>query len=92
MVADVTLQIILIMWLIDNWYSLNIDAETAFSYAILEEELFMKIIEVIADVFEEHYTYEDISTLINSVYGLGQEKCFLFKECIKTTTINEGFK
>ena len=52
----------------------------------------MKIKEVIADVFEEHYTYEDISTLINSVYGLVQGTCFLFKECIKTTTINEGFK
>ena len=47
---------------------------------------------VIAGVFEEHYMYEDISTLIMYIYGLVQELYFLFKECIKTATINEGLK
>ena len=41
-VTDVTLRVILLMWLIKKGESENIDIETAFLYAILEEEIYMK--------------------------------------------------
>ena len=36
-VTDVTLRVILIMWLIKKWYSQTMDVETAFLYGVLEE-------------------------------------------------------
>ena len=63
--TDVTLCIILIMWLVNKWDSQNIDVKTAFLYSVLEEEIYMKIPEVMAELIEEYYTYKDILTPIN---------------------------
>ena len=48
-VTDLTLRVILIIWLINRWDSHNIDAETAFLYAVLEEEIYRKIPEGMAE-------------------------------------------
>ena len=42
-VTDVTLRVILIMWLINKWDYKNIDVEIVFLYSVLEEEIYMKI-------------------------------------------------
>ena len=42
-VTDITLRVILIMWLINKWYSETIDAETEFLYALLEKENYTNI-------------------------------------------------
>ena len=38
-VTDVILRVILIMWLINRWYSQTIGVETEFLYVVLEEEI-----------------------------------------------------
>ena len=91
-VTDVTLHIMLLMWLIKKWDSHTIDVETAFLYAVLEEEIYMKIPEVMAEILEEYYKYKDILTLITSIYGLVKTSRCCFKEYIKTTTLKVGFK
>ena len=53
MVTDITLHVILIIWLINMWDSQTIDVETAFLYAVLEEEIYMKILEGMVEVLEE---------------------------------------
>ena len=55
MVTDITLQVILPMWLINKWGSHAIDVEKSFLYAVLEEEIYMKIPEGMAEVFEILY-------------------------------------
>ena len=52
MITDIRINAILLMWLINKWDPQNIDPETAFLYAVLEEEIYMKIPEVIAEVLE----------------------------------------
>ena len=42
------------MWLINKWDSDTIDVETEFLYAVLEEEIYMKIPEINSEVVEEH--------------------------------------
>ena len=42
-VTDITLHFILLMWLINKWNSYTIDVKTEFLYAVLEEEICMKI-------------------------------------------------
>ena len=56
-VTDVTLRVILFMWLINKWDSETIDVETAFLYELIEEEIYMKIPEGMIEVLEEYYTY-----------------------------------
>ena len=51
-VIDVTLHIILLVWLINKWYSQTIYIEPAFLYAVLEEEIYMEMPEVMAEVLE----------------------------------------
>ena len=53
MVTDVTLRVILLMWLINKWDYRTIDVETEFLYALLEEEIYMEIPEVMTKVLEE---------------------------------------
>ena len=48
------------MWLINKWDSQIIDIETVFLYAKSEKEIYTNIPEVITEVLEEHYTYDDI--------------------------------
>ena len=67
------------MWLINKWYSDTIDVETEFLYALLEEEIYIKILEEMAKVFEENYIYKDILNLIKSIYGLIQVSRCWFK-------------
>ena len=55
------------MWLIKKCNSHTIDVEIEFLYAVLEEEIHMKIIEVMAELLEETYIYKDILTLIKSI-------------------------
>ena len=43
LVTDVTLRVILVMWLINIWYSETLDVETVFVYTLIEEEIYMKI-------------------------------------------------
>ena len=40
------------MWLIKKWYSQAIDIESAFFKAVLEEEIYMKIPEGMAEVLK----------------------------------------
>ena len=42
-VTDVTIRVILLMWLINKWYYKTIGVKTEFLYAIPEEEIYMKI-------------------------------------------------
>ena len=58
------------MWFINNWYSQTIDFRTVILYAVLEEEIYTDIPEVILEVLEEHYMYEYIFTLIKSIHFL----------------------
>ena len=51
-VTDITLRVILLLWLINKMDSHTIDVETAFIYAVLEEEIYMKIPEGMAEVLE----------------------------------------
>ena len=53
MVTDITLRVILLMWLINNWDSQTIDVKTSFLYAVLEEEIYMKIPEGMSEVLEK---------------------------------------
>ena len=48
-VPNVTLRVILLMWLVKNWDSETIDVETASLYTLLEEEIYMKIPEEIEE-------------------------------------------
>ena len=45
-----------------------------------------------AEVLQENYTYEDILTLIKSIYGLVQAACRWFKEYTQTITLKVRFK
>ena len=45
-----------------------------------------------AEVIEEYYTYEDILTLIKSIYCLVQVESFWFKEYTNKMTLKAGFK
>ena len=80
------------MWLINKWDSDNINFETAFLYALIEEATYMKISGGMSEVLEEYYTHEEILTLIKDIYGIVQEAYFWFKEYINTMTQNAGFK
>ena len=42
-VTDVILHVIILIWLINKWDSHNIDVETEFLYAVLEEDIYMKM-------------------------------------------------
>ena len=75
------------MWLINKWYSETIDIETEFFYALIEEEIHLKIPLGMAEVLEEDYTYEDILTLIKYIYSILQAVRFWFRDYIKTTTL-----
>ena len=91
-VTDATLCVILLMWLINKWYSQNIYVETLFLYALLQEEIYTKIPEGMSEVIEEHYIYKYISTLIKCIHGLLQAVRFWLKEYIEKMTLKVGFK
>ena len=55
-----------------KWDYETIDVETAFLYALLEEQICMNIPEGMAYVIGEEYTYKDILTLIKYILGLTQ--------------------
>ena len=59
-VNDAKLHAILLMWLINNWVSQTIDVEIAFLYALLEEDIYTKILEGMAEILEEYCIYKDI--------------------------------
>ena len=80
MVIDVTLRVILIMWLINKWDYQTIDFKTEFLYAIIEGKIYMKIPEGMAEVLEEYYTYDDLLTLIKYIYVIVQAESCRFKE------------
>ena len=73
MLTGITLNIILITWLINNWDSQTIDVETAFLYTDIAEEIYMKMTELIAELLEEIYSHDDILALIKFICGLVQE-------------------
>ena len=52
----------------------------------------MKIPLKMAEVLEEHYIYDNILTLIKSIYGVVHVTRCWFKEHIKTVALNVGFK
>ena len=52
----------------------------------------MKILEVMEEVREVYYMYEDILTLIVYIYDLVQAARCWFMEYIKTMNIKAGFK
>ena len=83
---------ILLMWLINKRDSETIDVETAFLYALLEEEIYTKIPEGMVEVLEEGYKYEDILTLIKYIYSIVQAECRWFKEYIKTMNQKAGLE
>ena len=68
-VTDDKLCVILLVWFINKCYSQTIYVETAFIYTVLEEEIYMIIPGIMAEVPEEHYVYKDILTQIKSSYG-----------------------
>ena len=86
------MQAILIMWLVNKWDSQNIDSGTEFLCTVLEEEIYTKTTEVMAEVLEEHYMYNDILEFINCIWGLVQAAHNWFKEYIKTINLKVGFK
>ena len=57
MVTDSTLNKILLMCLINKWDSQTIHFETDFLYAVLEEEICMKMPELMAEALDEYYKY-----------------------------------
>ena len=89
---DITLCLILIMWLIKKWDSQTIDVETLLLYAVIEEDIHVNILEVRAEVLQENYTYEYILMLIKYIYGLVQASNLCFKGYINTMILNVGFK
>ena len=80
MVPDVTLRVTILMWLINKWDSSTINVETSFLYALLKVEIYIKIPEGMLEVLEEYSMYEDILTIIKSIYGILQAARFWFKE------------
>ena len=69
MVTEIKMRVMLLMRLIRMWDSRTIYVETAFIYTVLEEEIYMIIPGIMAEVPEEHYVYKDILTQIKSSYG-----------------------
>ena len=51
MVTEFTLRVILLMWLVNKSDSHTIGVETAFLYAVLEEEIYMNIPEGMTELF-----------------------------------------
>ena len=43
-----------------------------------------------SELLEENYTYKDILTLTNFIYGFVQKKLCWFKEYINTVTLKSG--
>ena len=58
-----------------------------FFYTRLEEEIYMKRPEEMAEVLKENYMYEDILALNKYIYGIVQAECCWFKEYIKTINL-----
>ena len=52
MVTDVKLRIIILMWFINEWDYQTIYNETAFLYTLIEEEIYTKMPEGMAEVLE----------------------------------------
>ena len=52
-VSEVTLCIILLMWLINKCYYYTIDVKTEFLYAAIEGEIYTNITEVMTEVLGE---------------------------------------
>ena len=50
-VTEFTLRVILLMWLVNKSDSQTIGVETAFLYAVLEEEIYMNIPEGMTELF-----------------------------------------
>ena len=70
-VNDVTMRIIIVLYVILDWYAEGIDIETAFLHGDLEEEIFMKILEGL----EIHLNMDlegKCCELKRSMYGLVQ--------------------
>ena len=80
------------MWLINKWDSQTIDVKTEFLNAVIEEEIYMKLPEGMAEVLEKYYTYKYILTLIKYIHSIIQTDSCWFKEKIKTMTFKLGLK
>ena len=80
------------MWLINKWYSETIDIETEFFYALIEEEIHLKIPLGMAEVLEEDYTYKELLRLIKCINIILQAVRFWFRDYIRTMTLKLGVK
>ena len=75
-----------------KWEFQIIDVITVFLYAVLEEEIYMKIPEGTTEVLVKNFRYKNILALIKSIYGLVQVARWWFREYIKRMDLKEGFK
>ena len=90
--SEVTLRIMLILWLLEDYFAEVADVQTAFLHGDLEEELFIKIPDGYKEFLAE--THESIETkylqLEKSTYGLVQAARSWWKKF--TTVLKEKLK
>ena len=70
-----------------NWILIQ-DSDTKQKWSFFTKD----ILEVMAEVVEEYYTYEYILTLIKYIYSIVHAEKFWFKEYIKAIYLKEWFK
>ena len=71
-VSDTTFRYVVVLTLMNKWEMEVVDIETAFLYGILEEEIFMKILEGL-DVYKGCNFDEDKCLVLDkAIYGLVQ--------------------
>ena len=75
-INDITFRILLVLILINDWYSEIIDIQTAFLYGKLEEEIYMKIpegfFEYLEELNDESRFIMEALLLLQGIYGLVQ--------------------
>ena len=89
-INDVTLRIILVMWIVKKWHAEIIDVETAFLYGDLEEEIYLKIPDGLQEIKGNADKNEDCLLLNHALYGLVQAARSWWLK-LTTTLLTLGF-
>ncbi|MFM8622589.1 MAG: reverse transcriptase domain-containing protein, partial [Holophagaceae bacterium] len=92
--SEVTLRILLIIWVIENYFAEVADVQTAFLHGDLEEELFIKIPQGYKEFLEEmnEEIKERFLQLAKSTYGLVQAARAWWKKFTSVLTKELGFE
>ena len=70
--TNTTFRCVLVIALIEGWDMEVVDIETSFLYGILDEEIFMKIPEVLDIYLETTFNNHEFLALDKAIYGLVQ--------------------